>query len=71
MQTTAAPQYTTGQVGRLLNVPEWRISSLYKRGLLPEPQRFGPYRMLTEADVEACRAKLIEAGVIKPAAAQA
>jgi hypothetical protein len=62
--SATATTFTTGEASRVLGVPEWRLTSLYKRGLLAEPRRFGPYRVLTEEDVEQARLALVRLGVL-------
>lgn len=60
---------TTGEASRALSIPEWRLISLFRRGLIPEPDRLGQNRMLTPVDVERARTVLARLGVL-PAPAE-
>jgi hypothetical protein len=54
--------FTIGSLGRLWNVPAWRIRRLYEDGDLPEPDRAGGtarsagYRLIQASDLPRVRA---------------
>lgn len=56
--------FTTGGVARHFGVEPWVIKRLYKSGRLPEPTRFGRYRMVPASDLPAVQAALVAAGYI-------
>jgi hypothetical protein len=56
--------YTLGRLARRINCPAWAIRRLFERGLLPEPGRIGPYRVIAEADVPVIEAALRAAGYL-------
>jgi hypothetical protein len=59
---SAATEYTTGSLARLLGARLWQVRRVFERGLLPEPKRLGSYRVIPAADVPLVREKLVEAG---------
>lgn len=59
--------HTLGDLARRFTCPVWAIRRLYERGLLPEPPRVGPYRVVAERDVPAVEAALRSAGYLPPA----
>lgn len=64
MLTTTAPRLTTGDVGRHFGVPQWVIKRLYESGRIPEPGRFGRYRVVPAADLPAVQEALVAAGYL-------
>ncbi len=61
----AATPLTTGDVAHRLGCPEWKVARLYERGLLPEPARFGRFRVIDEADLPIIEAALRDAGYLR------
>jgi hypothetical protein len=59
---------TVGEVADRFGIQGWKLSRLFRRGLLPEPMRFRQYRMLPESDLPAIRAALVKAGYLTQAA---
>lgn len=59
--------YTLGDLARKLRCPVWAVRRVFTRGLLPEPTRLGPYRVVAAADVPAVEAALRSAGYLPPA----
>jgi hypothetical protein len=57
-----------GQAAARFDVPLWKVRRLFERGLLPEPERIGVYRLLDEADLPAVEAALLRAGYLKETA---
>lgn len=58
---------TTGQVADILGLQLWRVQHLFQRGLIPEPKRFGRYRVFSRADLPAIEAAARKAGyTLKP-----
>ncbi len=57
---------TTGEVARLLGVPEHRVQTLIRFELIEIPAMFGNRRMWTPAHVEAARRVLVERGALAP-----
>jgi hypothetical protein len=55
---------TVGEAAARLGVAPWRVVRLYLRGLLPEPERVGRVRVVTEAHLPAIRAALVRAGYL-------
>jgi DNA-binding transcriptional MerR regulator len=55
---------TTGAVARLYDVPVWRVRRLYERGLLPPPERVGPYRVIPASDLPVVAEALRRAGYL-------
>jgi type IV secretory pathway protease TraF len=56
--------HTLGDLSRRYGCPVWAIRRLYERGLLAEPLRVGPYRVVAEPDVAAVEAALRAAGYL-------
>jgi excisionase family DNA binding protein len=46
---------TTRQVAERLGVPEYKVRSLLRRKLLPEPRRHAHFRLFTESDLPQIR----------------
>jgi hypothetical protein len=67
MAATATGVLTSGQVARAIGVPEWQVSALFRRHLLPEPGRLGRLRIFSEADLYQVRAALVAGGYLRPA----
>ncbi len=58
---------TLGDVARHVGCRPWQVRRLYERGLLPEPPRVGPYRVVHPRDLAAVTAALHDAGYLPPA----
>lgn len=56
---------TTGEAAKKLGWPVWAIRRVYDRGLLPQPERVGQYRVIPESDLPAVKAALERAGYLK------
>jgi hypothetical protein len=54
-----------GAVAKRFGVPSWQVRNLYKRQLLPEPLRLGPYRAVLAADLPRIKEALERAGYLK------
>jgi DNA-binding transcriptional MerR regulator len=57
--------FTIGAVGRRYGVPPWQVRRLFERRLLPEPRRFGAYRMVTEDELPRIEEALRRAGYLR------
>jgi hypothetical protein len=65
---TASKRFlTTGEAARRLGAAEWQVARLFVRNLLPEPARFGRYRLIDESDLPQLREALVEAGYLQVA----
>jgi hypothetical protein len=53
-----------GTVARRFNLPLWKIRRIYQRGLLPEPERVGNYRVVRETDLPKVERALIAASYL-------
>jgi DNA-binding transcriptional MerR regulator len=53
-----------GDLSRRYGVPVWKIRRLFTRGLVPEPERAGAYRVLRERDLARIEAALKKAGYL-------
>jgi hypothetical protein len=62
--TTFNPTYTLGAVARRYGCAVWQVRRLYERGLLPEPARVGPWRVVPEDDLPHVEQALRLAGYI-------
>ena len=51
MATMPRTHFTVGELGDVLGVQAWRISRLFELGLIPEPQRVGGRRLISQAMV--------------------
>jgi DNA-binding transcriptional MerR regulator len=58
------PPITLGTISRRTGLPVWKIRRVFERGLLPEPQRVGAYRVIDEADYHKVEAVLRSAGYL-------
>ncbi len=58
---------TLGDLGRRYGLPIWKVRRLYERGLLDEPARVGPYRVVSVADLPGVEAALRTAGYLDDA----
>ena len=56
---------TTGQLARHFAVPEWQIDQLFRRQLLPPPDRAGHLRIVMREDLPRVRAALVQAGYLR------
>lgn len=56
---------TLGEAAKSLGVDTWQVQRLFERGLLPEPARFGRYRMVKESELPTVREALKKAGYLK------
>ena len=55
---------TLGQAGKRLGLDPWQLNSLYVRGLLPAPARFGRYRVVRVGELETVRRAAVAAGYL-------
>ena len=62
-------EFTTREAAAAVGIFDWQARRLYARGKLPEPIRFGPYRLIRREDLPALRQAAIEAGYLTEAAA--
>jgi DNA-binding transcriptional MerR regulator len=44
---------TLGDVARHFGIQSWMVRRLFERGILPEPERVGSYRVFREGDLPA------------------
>lgn len=56
--------HTLGDLARRFDCPVWAVRRVFERGLLPEPSRAGPYRVIAEPEVPAVEAALRAAGYL-------
>ena len=61
---TGQRYYSTGQAALHFGVLEWQVLQLYKRGLVPEPERLGRFRMIGCEQLPAIGAALRAAGYL-------
>ena len=54
-----------GKVAAKFGVTQRQVRNLYLRGILPEPERCGAYRVVPVDDLPAVRDALIVAGYLK------
>jgi hypothetical protein len=57
--------FTAGQLGTHFGVPYWQVDALWRRGLLPEAERVGSYRVVPECDLPKVEAALRRGGYLK------
>ena len=57
---------TVGQIAEFLRVQSWQVQRLFKRGILPEPPRFGGRRMVPKETIPEIVAALQERGWFPP-----
>ncbi len=62
--TIATRPMTLGDYARIRGVPAWMPRKLYERGVLPEPDRAGRYRLLTQQEVVALDIAMRRAGYL-------
>jgi hypothetical protein len=55
---------TTGQIARHFGCLPWQVRRVFERGLLPEPQRIGAYRVVEAADLPKIEQALRTAGYL-------
>lgn len=55
--------FTSGQVARALDIPEWRLARLFETRRVAEPRRVGNMRAFSAADVDAVSERLTLDGV--------
>jgi hypothetical protein len=63
--TAQKQAFTIGDVARRLGVRPWQVRRIFERGILPEPLRFGAYRLLTDTDLPALETALKTVGYLK------
>lgn len=68
--TTSVAGLRTGEVARLLDVPEHRIANLIRFRLIEAPEIVGGRRIWRPHDVEAARRVLIARGVVPAVATE-
>ncbi|GAC1473162.1 MAG: hypothetical protein NVSMB9_21340 [Isosphaeraceae bacterium] len=57
--------FTTGDIARRFGCSEHQVRRLFTRGLLPEPPRFGPFRLIPASQLDQVEASLREAGYLR------
>jgi hypothetical protein len=55
---------TIGQIARHFGCLPWQVRRVFERGLLPEPQRIGAYRVVEAADLPKIEQALRQAGYL-------
>jgi hypothetical protein len=50
------------EAARQLRCPVWQIRKIFDRGLLPQPPRLGPYRVILPEDLPRIADALVRAG---------
>jgi hypothetical protein len=55
---------TIGEAAAMLGCDAWQLRRLYTRGLLPEPQRVGPFRVIPSNDLGSIERALRKAGYL-------
>lgn len=60
---------TIGQIARHFRCLPWQVRRVFERGLLPEPQRVGAYRVVGAEDLPLIEKALRQAGYLKEEAA--
>jgi hypothetical protein len=58
------PVLTTGAIGRLYGVPEWKVRRLFETGQLPPAARAGTYRVIPREDLWRVERALRNAGYL-------
>lgn len=56
---------TLGEVATHFGVLDWKVRRLFQRGLLPQAQRFGRYRVFEKKELPTIAKALREAGYLK------
>ena len=69
--TVQKQAYTVGDAARRLGVHPWQVRRIYERGILPEPLRFGAYRLITDSELPALEEALKKVGYLKEGSAHA
>jgi DNA-binding transcriptional MerR regulator len=62
--SSTADYLSTGQAALRLRCLPWQLHRLWDRGLLPEPRRYGRYKLIDPADLPQIRRALEEAGYL-------
>lgn len=62
---TGGRLYLLGDVATHFGAQSWQVARLFKRGLLPEPERLGRARVVREEDLPAIEAALRQTGYLK------
>lgn len=62
---------TVGDLARHFGCEQQHVRRLFTRGVLPEPHRAGPYRLIPVSDMPKVEAALREAGYISQVASVA
>jgi excisionase family DNA binding protein len=52
--------YTVGEAAKLIGCTNWVLQRMFQEKRLPEPKRFGSYRVLTDEDIEGAKKILAE-----------
>jgi hypothetical protein len=55
---------TIGKAACALGVEQWKVRRLYQRGILEEPPRVGPYRVLMPSELGQVADALFTAGLV-------
>ena len=53
--TTADRMLMLGVAARAVGIDSWQLARLFERHLVPEPRRFGRYRVIDSTDLLALR----------------
>jgi DNA-binding transcriptional MerR regulator len=53
---------TIGEAARRLGVSNWQLREVYRKGLVPEPRRLGPFRAITPSDLPVLDAAIQKRG---------
>lgn len=56
--------FTTGDIARRRGCSQSQVVEVFKRGILPEPERVGPYRIISPEDEPKVVAALRQLGYI-------
>ncbi len=62
---------TTSEVARRYGIKDWMVRRLYEKGALPEPGRFGRFRVVAETDLPKVEAALRKAKYLREPSAVA
>ena len=65
MARTEGRLLTMGVVAKHFGVQQHHVRRVFVRGLLPEPERVGAYRVIHEADLPAVEKALRQAGYLE------
>jgi hypothetical protein len=66
---TADRMWMVGAAAKAIGIDGWQLARLFQRHLVPEPRRFGRYRVIDPADLPQLREAAAKAGYFTEAAA--